>query len=170
MSVRRTDFGLKSFGLTALIAAAACLNVARAETCYRDDSGRIVHRRLPRSFEVPCPAAVPAAPAGAPGSAGTPGSSATATGGAQDIYSLPGAFKGQGEIERGPRPAASPVPRPGVEDYVDSVPVPDRWRIVDTLGYPQHLLDPYNRNVLKADKPVHGDWFFNVTAFSDSLF
>jgi hypothetical protein len=32
--------------------------------------------------------------------------------------------------------------------------MPDRWRIVDTLGYEERWWDPYNRNVLKADKPV----------------
>jgi hypothetical protein len=67
------------------------------------------------------------------------------------------------------RNAASLVPRPTVEDYVDSVPVPDRWRIVDTLGYRDRWYDPYNRNILKADKPVHGDWFFNVSVLADTI-
>jgi hypothetical protein len=154
---------MKSIGLAVLLAAnlGAAGVAAAADTCYRDDSGRIVHRRLPRSVEVPCPKAT--TPSGA--------ESGTATGGEADIYKLPGAFKSGTTFERGPRPAASPVPRPGLEDYVQSVPVPDRWRIVDALGYPQNLFDPYNRNVLKGDKPVHnGDWFFSVTAFSDSLF
>ena len=31
--------------------------------------------------------------------------------------------------------------------------MPDRWRIVDALVYDDRLLDPYNRNVLQADKP-----------------
>ncbi len=50
-------------------------------------------------------------------------------------------------------------------------PVPDRWRIVDTLGYPQNLWDPYSgNNPLKADRPVFGkDWFFNLGVVSDSL-
>ena len=153
---------MKSIGLAALLAAGFTLaGVAQADTCYKDDSGRIVRRRLPRSVEVPCPSTT--TPAGAEN--GTP------SGTDSDIYKLPGAFKNGTTFDRGPRPAASPVPRPGLDDYVSSVPVPDRWRIVDTLGYPQNLLDPYNRNVLKGDKPVHnGDWFFNVTAFSDSLF
>jgi hypothetical protein len=49
--------------------------------------------------------------------------------------------------------------------------VPDRWRIVESLGYPENLWDPYNNNnPLKGDKPVWGkEWFFNVTAISDTV-
>ncbi len=51
----------------------------------------------------------------------------------------------------------------------DIVPVPDRWRIVDAL-YGVNLWDPYNRNVLKGDRPVrNGDEFFSVTAISDTV-
>lgn len=63
----------------------------------------------------------------------------------------------------------SPVPRPKVADYDDPVLVPDRWRIVDTLGYEDRWWDPYNQNTIKGDKPIHDDWFFNVTAISDSV-
>jgi hypothetical protein len=132
------------------------LHLARAdepETCYKDRYGRIVKRQLPGSVEVPCPATGSAAPAGPqapPSAAGTP--------------------SGPSLRERGAPPVASPVPRPGVTDYVDAVPVPDRWRIVDGLGYAQNLFDPYDRNVLKADKPIGGDWFFNFGLFSDSSY
>ncbi|WP_116367713.1 hypothetical protein [Parahaliea mediterranea] len=64
------------------------------------------------------------------------------------------------------------IPRPTAEDYVALVPIPDRWRIVDSLdpeGYPNRWWDPYNQNTIKGDKPVHGDWFFNVTAISDTV-
>ncbi len=65
----------------------------------------------------------------------------------------------------------SPVPRPGLEDFKAKVPIPDRWRIVDALGYKDRWYDPYNRNVLKADKPVHGDdWFFNLGIISDTVY
>ena len=49
--------------------------------------------------------------------------------------------------------------------------VPDRWRIVDSLpGYEQNLLNPYQRNVLKGDKPIHDeDWFLSLSAISDSV-
>ncbi len=65
----------------------------------------------------------------------------------------------------------SKLPRPRLQDYVASVPVPDRWRIVDALGYEEHWYDPYNRNALKADRPVIGDdWFFNLGIISDSVY
>jgi hypothetical protein len=123
------------------------------ETCYKDRFGRIVKRQLPGSVEVPCPAASPGAGAGPesppPSSSSPPGSNPR---------------------ERAVPATQSPVPRPGITDYVDAVPVPDRWRIVDGLGYAQNLFDPYNRNVLKADKPIAGDWFFNLGLFSDSSY
>lgn len=64
----------------------------------------------------------------------------------------------------------SKVPQPTLDLYVDSVPVPDRWRIVDSL-YAENLWNPYaNNNPLKADKPVFGEeWFFNITAISDTV-
>ena len=48
--------------------------------------------------------------------------------------------------------------------------IPDRWRIVSALGYPERKWDPYNgNNVLKADRPLFGDdWFFLLSAVSDS--
>lgn len=66
----------------------------------------------------------------------------------------------------------SGIPRPTAEQYVELVPIPDRWRIVDSLdpqGYPNRWWDPYNQNTIKGDKPIHGDWFFNVTAISDTV-
>ncbi len=56
-----------------------------------------------------------------------------------------------------------------------SIPIRDRWRLVKALNLlPYNPLDPYNPNVLKGDLPVlHDllgeDWFFSVTAISDSL-
>ncbi len=66
--------------------------------------------------------------------------------------------------------AVSRIPRPALADYVDAVPVPDRWRIVETLGVKDRWWDPYNRNVLKGDRPVRGDWFFNLGVVSDTVF
>lgn len=61
------------------------------------------------------------------------------------------------------------MPSPLGVQAPDIVPVPDRWRIVDAL-YGENLWDPYNRNVLKGDKPVrNGDEFFSVTAISDTV-
>ncbi len=52
-----------------------------------------------------------------------------------------------------------------------SVPVPDRWRLVEDLGLmQQRWFDPYNRNKYKGDRPIHGkDWFLNLSAISDTL-
>lgn len=140
----------------------AAADFAAAEPCYKDDAGRIVTRRRPGYVEVPCPPAV------------NPGNTPTneVNGTAVDQGKLPATFKGgQNAPDRGPRPAASPVPMPGLMDYVAAVPVPDRWRIVDSLpGYQESIFDPYHRNVLKADKPVSGEWFFNLGMFSDSVF
>lgn len=49
------------------------------------------------------------------------------------------------------------------------VPVPDRWRIMETLGLTENLWDPYNQNTLKADKPLYDDWFLNLLAISDTV-
>ncbi len=140
----------------AVLAAATGMSadVDAAETCYVDDTGRIVKRRLPGAREVPCPPTdvktgrpeqVPPPPAGPDG---------------QPVES---------PYYRPPPENISPIPRPALADYVDSVPMPDRWRIVDMLGYEERLLDPYNRNVLKADRPLHDDWFFNVGVLADSV-
>ena len=50
--------------------------------------------------------------------------------------------------------------------------IPDRWRIVSALGYPERLWDPYNgNNVLKGDRPAFGeDWFISLGLISDSTF
>ncbi|HTE39665.1 MAG TPA: hypothetical protein VK629_02475, partial [Steroidobacteraceae bacterium] len=49
-----------------------------------------------------------------------------------------------------------------------------RWRIVDTLGAQDRWFDPYNRNLLKGDKPVRGEgddaWFFNLGVISDTVY
>ena len=65
----------------------------------------------------------------------------------------------------------SGIPTPRIEDYQTSIVVPDRWRIVDSLGYRDRWYDPYNRNVYKGDKPVYGkDWFFAANIISDSVY
>ncbi len=125
---------------TSLVAAPAA-----ADPCYQDRNGRIVTRRLPDSIEIPCPgAASPQQP--------LPGAPASAT---------PAVDGSPEKISR--------IPRPLLTDYVDAIPVPDRWRIVETLGVKERWWDPYNRNVLKGDRPVHGDWFFNLGLVSDTV-
>jgi hypothetical protein len=140
-----------------------------AETCYVDDQGRIVQRRRPGYRAVPCPTPESErAPAQEP-------DADTAERRARRRLPDDGRPGVEREAEQSPALArrpnpASPVPRPGLRDYVASVPVPDRWRIVDTLGYQDRWWDPYNRNVLKGDKPVHGEWFFNAGVISDTVF
>ncbi|MGI9261908.1 MAG: hypothetical protein ACR2QR_07720 [Woeseiaceae bacterium] len=135
--------------------------------CYMDEDGRIVTRRRPGYQEVPCPEA--AAPADVePGQAPVdePVEEISDAARRADL-----ALETRTTPERPPRTrnAVSPVPRPGLADYVQSVPVPDRWRIVESIGYTENLWDPYNRNVLKGDRPVHDDWFFNLGVISDSV-
>ena len=90
---------------------------------------------------------------------------------------------------RSPPPQAFPA---------DHVPIPDRWRLIQSLGVvTENWRDPYNQNTLKGDRPIclptdeeqerrrqagiarcatprflglHGhDWFFNLTAISDTV-
>lgn len=62
------------------------------------------------------------------------------------------------------------LPRVAVEQLPESEPVPDRWTLVDALGYRLDWLDPYHgNNRLKADRPVGGQEFFNVSAISATL-
>jgi len=51
------------------------------------------------------------------------------------------------------------------------IPVPDRWRLIETIGVLESLADPYNRNPIKGDRPLFGkDWFINLAVISDSVF
>ena len=83
----------------------------------------------------------------------------------QAIQDNPGAI-------RAPPPEAFPV---------DQVPVPDRWRLIETLGVvKERWFDPYNQNTYKGDRPINrdkvpwlpirgDDWFFIVNAISDTV-
>lgn len=65
----------------------------------------------------------------------------------------------------------SKVSEPDILDFADKKMVfKDRWRLVDKLGYHEKWYDPYNRNLLKADRPIWGEWFFNITGISDTTF
>lgn len=51
------------------------------------------------------------------------------------------------------------------------IPVPDRWRLIETIGVLESLSDPYNRNPIKGDRPLFGkDWFINLAVISDTVF
>ena len=74
---------------------------------------------------------------------------------------------------RAPPPEAFPT---------DQIPVPDRWRLIETLGLvKERWLDPYHQNTLKGDRPIDpakvkwlpikgDDWFFSASAVSDTVF
>jgi hypothetical protein len=70
-------------------------------------------------------------------------------------------------------PAPQMFPPPGVAGRTEDemIAIPDRWRLVETLRLKEeNVLDPYNQNTLKADRPIFGkDWFLNVLLVSDSL-
>jgi hypothetical protein len=65
---------------------------------------------------------------------------------------------------------------------VDQVPIPDRWRLIESLGVvKERWFDPYNQNTLKGDRPIDrarvpwlpikgDDWFFVANAVSDTVF
>jgi hypothetical protein len=94
----------------------------------------------------------------------------------------------QGAV-RAPPPEAFPT---------DQIPVPDRWRLIETLGVvKERWFDPYNQNTYKGDRPIcipseeeqerrrreglpkcrtpkflgleEDDWFFVVNAVSDTV-
>ena len=68
-------------------------------------------------------------------------------------------------------PAQTTLPAPNLPR--ESISIPDRWRLMQTLGFKFPLYDPYNQNVLKGDLPVFTnlapDLFFNLGVISDNL-
>lgn len=65
------------------------------------------------------------------------------------------------------------VPPPQANLPRESLPIPDRWRVMQSLGFKFPLLDPYHQNPLKGDLPVlrhiAPDLFVNLGAVSDTL-
>jgi hypothetical protein len=63
----------------------------------------------------------------------------------------------------------------------DEFPIPDRWRLIQSLGLvKERWLDPYNQNTYKGDRPIDPakvpwlpikghDWFFVASAVSDTV-
>jgi hypothetical protein len=71
-------------------------------------------------------------------------------------------------------PARVPPPEPFLPR--ESLPVPDRWRLMETLGVvEQRFKDPYRQNVFKGDKPYPpfkkwgDDVFLSLIGVADSL-
>jgi hypothetical protein len=71
-----------------------------------------------------------------------------------------------------PEPLTNPGAVPGPQPYLPNVtvPIPDRWRILDALGIKENPFNPYDNNTLKGDKPIFGteDWFFELDAIADT--
>ncbi|MCF8706883.1 hypothetical protein [Rhizorhapis sp. SPR117] len=63
----------------------------------------------------------------------------------------------------------------------DEFPIPDRWRLIESLGVvKERWFDPYHQNTLKGDRPIDrakvpwlpikgDDWFIVVNAVSDTV-
>ncbi|XVO20959.1 MAG: hypothetical protein HEQ18_09055 [Sphingorhabdus sp.] len=63
----------------------------------------------------------------------------------------------------------------------DEFPIPDRWRLIQSLGLvKERWFDPYNQNTYKGDRPINrakvpwlpikaNDWFFVASAVSDTV-
>lgn len=69
-----------------------------------------------------------------------------------------------------PQPGQLEAPAPNLPR--ESVSVPDRWRIMQGLGYRFPWYDPYHQNVLKGDFPIlewGSDWFLALNLVSDTL-
>lgn len=68
--------------------------------------------------------------------------------------------------------AINPAP---VDQVGNFVPLPDRWRIMEALGFKFPWYDPYNQNIWKGDKPMKipgldgDDWFFSLLGISDTI-
>jgi hypothetical protein len=106
----------------------------------------------------------------------------------QDVLEAPVSQENKGAL-RAPPPEAFPA---------DEIPVPDRWRLIESLGLVhENWFDPYHQNSLKGDRPLclptpeeqarreaagrppcrtpswlglkEQDWFFSVNAVSDSV-
>ncbi|GIX36302.1 MAG: hypothetical protein KatS3mg126_2081 [Lysobacteraceae bacterium] len=68
--------------------------------------------------------------------------------------------------------AVDPAPVDAVGNFV---PLPDRWRIMEALGFEFPWYDPYNQNIWKGDKPMRipgldgDDWFLSLLGISDTI-
>ncbi len=78
-------------------------------------------------------------------------------------------------------PGALRAPPPQAFPDTIGLPVPDRWRLIESLGLvKERWFDPYHQNTYKGDRPIDpekvkwlpirgDDWFFVGSAVSDSL-
>ena len=64
-------------------------------------------------------------------------------------------------------PNAVPPPLPTLPR--ETIPVPDRWRLIENIGVNERYWDPYNQSTLKGDRPLFDDWFINISVISDTI-
>ncbi len=105
----------------------------------------------------------------------------------QEIFQQPGAppppppadsSGSGGEIFQQPGQAPLPAPSAPNQGPIDltnplqnqTVPVPDRNRIINALGTPDNPLNPYRQSTLKGDRPIFDDWFFQFSAILDTIY
>jgi hypothetical protein len=74
------------------------------------------------------------------------------------------------EARRGEQNPGNNDPAP-IDAVGDILPVPDRWRIMESLGLKDNPWDPYAQNTLKGDKPLEAgdDWFLQLVGISDTI-
>jgi len=111
--------------------------------------------------------------AGGTGGTGETGETGSVGGVGGVILARPGAEAGVPQLAVLPALDPLQVPPPQANLPRESLPVTDRWRLMQTLGFKFPWYDPYNQNVLKADLPVlkqyAPDLFFNLGVVSDTL-
>ena len=62
------------------------------------------------------------------------------------------------------------VPPAPIDQVGSFIPVPNRWRIMETLGFKFPWYDPYDQNIWKGDKPIDGkDHFLAFNVISDTV-
>src|SRR6201986_5390086 len=62
------------------------------------------------------------------------------------------------------------VPPAPIDQVGSFLPVPNRWRIMETLGYKFPWYDPYNQNIWKGDKLIDGkDHFLALNFISETV-
>jgi hypothetical protein len=98
---------------------------------------------------------------------------AAAAAGEEVLVSQTRRIPGKPPPAKEPLPEIDPdkVPPPAPHLPREFLPIPDRWRLADAVGVTARWWDPYNQNVLKADRPVFGrDYFVNLAAISDTVY
>lgn len=96
------------------------------------------------------------------------------------VAAWPAVAADQDGARRRPGQAEEPQPLPPIDPKAvppparalprESIPILDRWRLVEAVGVKENWWDPYNQNTLKADRPLFDDWFINIGAISDTVY